>query len=293
VCGLSCLELTALSAPVVIPSPHHPLHGFRLKLNRAQTHAEALDAEIKAWFDNHPYAVFSEYKPGPPEQYVFKTRFFEAIPASWGITLGDFAHNARSALDHLAYQVVMAGNGGMDERTQFPIVVCPFEWLKQAKSRIGNASERHIGIIESYQPYHRPDLFGWHSVWGAIEDPLAVLSRLSNVDKHNVLNATPAALESIGWDLEIVRDVEKIISSEVPLGLLLEDREVVIANIVSSGPNPELKLTHTDRVEIKVQHRVDLGPASYTLLSVPVTESMQAVLGRLWEIFHVFAGEFR
>lgn len=271
----------------------HPLHGFRLKLNRAKAHAESLDAEIQSWFDNHPYDVFGEYEPGPPEQYVFKVRFLEGIPASWGIVLGDFAHNARSALDHLAYQVVLDGNGGKhEEQTQFPLVVSPFDWAKQAK-RIKGASARHVEIIESFQPYHRRDLYGYYSVWAAIEDPLAVLSRLSNVDKHIVLNATPATISSIGWDLYPVRDIASIGSSHATVDILVDEGEMLRVDIVSSGPNPEVKLDREETVEIRVQHRVDLGPDAYTLLNVPLKESVDAIVGRLREIFKIFVGEFR
>ena len=272
----------------------HPLHGFRLKLNRAQAHAEALGSEIQAWFARHPYEVFGEYQPGPPELYVFKVRFLEEIPASWGIILGDFAHNARSALDHLAYQVVMDGNGGKhEELTQFPIVVSPFDWPRQAKRRLKGAADRHIGIIESFQPYQRRDLYGFHSVLAAIEDPLAILNRLSNVDKHIVLNAMPAAISSIGYDLHPVQDVQTIGSSEVPWGMLIDEREMLRVNIVSSGPNPEVRLDRTETVEVRVQHRVNLGPDSYTLFDVALEESLEAILGRLREIFKIFVGEFR
>jgi hypothetical protein len=282
-----------MPAPRRIPSPYHPLHGFRLKLNRAQAHAEALYAEVDAWFIRHPYEVFGEYEPGPPEHYVFKARFLEPVPSHWGIILGDFAHNARAALDHLAYQLVMLGNGGRhEERTQFPIVVCPFQWRTRPKSLKG-ASDRHIAIIEAFQPYHRQDLYGWYSVWGAIEDPLAILNRLSNVDKHVVLNATPATIQSIGWETHIVRDIDTVGESEAPMGVLVDDGVMLRVDIVSSGPNPELKLNRSEKVEIRVQHRVDLGPDSYTLLNVPLKESVDAILSRLREIFKVFVGEFR
>jgi hypothetical protein len=282
-----------LDAPRVIPSPYHPLHGFRLKLNRARAHAEALDSEVRAWFDRHPYEVFGEYEPGPPEQYAFKVRFLEAIPPELGIILGDFAHNARSALDHLAYQVVMAGNGGMDERTQFPIVVSPFNWGRQARRGLRGASDRHVAIIESLQPYHRPDLYGWHSVYGAIEDPLAVLARLSNVDKHRVLNATPAIITSIGWDFHPVQDVESIGSSQVRWDMLIDGGEMIRVDIVSAGPKPEIKLERSETVELRVQHRVDLGPDTYTLLNVRMKESVDAILERLRQILQIFVGEFR
>ena len=162
----------------------------------------------------------------------------------------------------------------------------------QARRGIGNASDRHLAIIESLQPYHRRDVYGWHSVWSAIEDPLAVLNRLSNVDKHRVLNPTPAAISSIGYDVKIVRDVESIGSSDVPWEMLADGQEMLIVNIVSNGPNPELQLERRETVEIRVQHRIDLGPDHYTLLDVPLKETLDAILGRLREIFQLFVSEF-
>jgi len=46
-------------------------------------------------------------------------------------------------------------------------------------------------------------------------------------------------------------------------------------------------------VEVRVQHRVNLGPDSYTLFDVALEESLEAILGRLREIFKIFVGEFR
>lgn len=282
-----------MSTPVVIPSSHHPLHGFRLKLNRAQAYAEALEREIDSWFERNPYEVYGQYEPGPPEEYVFRVRFLEAVPPEWGIILGDFAHNARSALDHLAYQVVLHSNGGVHEKgTQFPILLSPFKWQERPRSLRG-ASTRHIGIIESLQPYHRTDIYGWHTVWAAIEDPIAVLNRFSNVDKHVVLNATPAYVQSIGWDFEAVQDVASIGDSTAPMGIMFDECELVRVEFVSSGPNPEIKLNRTETVEVWVQHRVDLPNNAYTLSNLPLKESVDAILTRLREIFQIFVSEFR
>ena len=121
-------------------------------------HADAVKQSIDRWLADRPYGVYGEYQPGPPEQYVFKVRFLDPIPPTWAITLGDFAHNALAALDHLAYVVVLAANGG-DEWTQFPIVLSPCEWQPQAERMIGNASDRHKEVIELFQPYHRLDLW--------------------------------------------------------------------------------------------------------------------------------------
>jgi hypothetical protein len=264
-------------------------------MNRAQSHADDLQRESDAWFGRHPYELFGEYQPGPPERYVYRVRFFEGLPAEWGIILGDFAHNARSALDHLADALVRLNNGAPTERTQFPIVLSPFDWLGQLY-RLEGVSERHVEFIERLQPYHRPDFYGFSSGLSAIEDPLAILNRLSNVDKHRVLNATPARIGSISWDVRPRRDIEWVNSNklEVPRDAL-EDGEVLISfDVRANGPNPELELQRTEVVEISVKHRVTLTrDGIWTEWDVPLKESVAAILGRLRHIFQVFVAEFR
>ncbi len=271
----------------------HKLHGVRLKLNRAQTHAHALNREIDAWLGQHPYGVFGEYEPGPPEQYVFRVRFLDPIPPEWAIAVGDIVHNARSALDHLAYVVVLDNNGGADERTQFPVTLSPFDWTSQSRGCIGNASARHIELIEGFQPYNRTDLYGWHSFYSSIDDPLAMLTRLSNIDKHSVLHATPAAITHIRYAVVPVRDIKKFSTTEVQDGVLVDGGELLRVAIESKGPNPELKLQRSETVEIGVQYRVDFGKDGYVLQSKSLKETVEAILARLWEIFEVFVGEFR
>jgi hypothetical protein len=271
----------------------HKLHGFRLKLNRAQAHAETLNRDVQTWFEHHPYGVFGEYEPGTPEQYVFRVRYLDPIPPDWAIALGDFLHNARSALDHLAYLVVMEGNGGMDEWTQFPVLHNPWDWPKECQRCVGNASDRHKRIIESLQPYHRPDIFGWKWLDATLDDPLYILNALSNIDKHRVLNATPAAIQSIGWDFDPVQDIASVGGSvanfERPL---VDGDELIRVHIESNGPNPELKLDRTERVEIAIQYRAEF-PAWYMVRSVPLKETMDAIIERLVEIFEIFVNEFR
>jgi hypothetical protein len=107
-----------------------------------------------------------------------------------------------------------------------------------------------------------------------------------------VLNATPAAILSIGYDITTVRDVASTGKTEVNHGPLLDGEEMLTVEITSSGPNPELRLTRHETIEIRVQYRVDL-PDSYTLKSINLKESLDAILERLDEIFEVFVNEFR
>jgi hypothetical protein len=191
----------------------HPLHSSWLKLNRAQAHLETLEREIKAWLAKKPYAVFGEYEPGSPDQYVFRVRFFAPVPPEWGVLIGEFLHNARSALDHIAWQVVSRGRGTPGRSTQFPIVLLKKEWGRESRRRLPGASRRHIALIRERQPYQRPALLKKIRSprrWSAAGHPLAILAALSNEDKHRVLTTTPAAIRAIGYDIAALRDVSAV-----------------------------------------------------------------------------------
>jgi len=55
----------------------------------------------------------------------FLVRIREDPPAEWSAIIGDAVHNARSALDHLAFALVEANGGSADENTTFPITDKP------------------------------------------------------------------------------------------------------------------------------------------------------------------------
>jgi len=208
--------------------------------------------------------------------------------------LGDFTHNARSALDHLADALVRANGGTPTTQTQFPICVSPFEWPGQVR-RLKGASERHVSMIQAMQPYNRRDRYGWHTVWEAMGDPLAIVNRLSNVDKHRVLNATPAVVTGVTWDVKPVQDIGWVQKNMVEISdKSLEDGDVMLRfDVQASGPNPELYLERTDTVEIRIEHRVDLEGTRYAIVGGSLKDALKNIVGDLGNTFKIFVGEFR
>src|SRR5262249_25636522 len=119
----------------------------------------------------------------------------------------DCVQNARSALDHLVWQLVYKYTGEDSSSCEFPIFHDRDDYLKgklqpargQRAPRRSNPGTRkvrgvHPGaktIIKSLQPYNRtdgpPDL-----------DPLYLLHGLNNRDKHRVLNLAVLAVGQIG-----------------------------------------------------------------------------------------------
>lgn len=274
----------------------HPLQDFRLKLNRADGHLETLKGEIDAWFEKQPYGVTGKYDAGPPEKYVLYLRFFEPLPRKWGLLIGEFAHNARSALDYLAWQLVKANNEPPKSGwTQFPIVLSPWDWVdRNGAKRLRGASDRHIGMVERLQPYGRPDADGFYYVTHRMfEHPLAVLRFLSNEDKHRVLVVTVAALQSIGWDIIGSCDVAPITDHGTPYFGPLEDGSPLIEIPVrATGPNPEVEVEFVERARIAVDHRIDLKGGGSIVSRIDLLEGLKEIASELRRIFQIFVREF-
>ena len=113
-----------------------------------------------------------------------------SIPAEWHIWIGECVHNIRSALDHLAYALNVAGSR-LDpppnaRRSQFPLYVEPdqFAAMKSMGDRkrcmMGFFPEGAAALAERLQPYHAGD----HSDDSETAQWLGVLAELSNIDKH-------------------------------------------------------------------------------------------------------------
>jgi hypothetical protein len=99
--------------------------------------------------------------------------------------VGDIVHNLRSALDHLAWQLVRLDGGQPDETTAFPIHLSSLNGRGNPRNLTIAPGIRRSDImeaVESMQPYdalrygHPPET-----------DALGILQRLNNIDKHRLL----------------------------------------------------------------------------------------------------------
>jgi hypothetical protein len=101
----------------------HSLEGVKLKIARAAEPLEVLRTECSAYLDSNPYEVVGHDQPEGYTLLSFKVHRYPPLRLS--VLLGDFLHNLRSSLDHLAWQLVLA-NGGTPKSgpggTQFPIL---------------------------------------------------------------------------------------------------------------------------------------------------------------------------
>lgn len=80
---------------------------------------DELWASLNGSLEQGPYQSEGAFDANTSE-WVVRFCVLEAPPLKWGVLIGDVVHNLRSALDHLAWQLVLRNGGESSWRTQFP-----------------------------------------------------------------------------------------------------------------------------------------------------------------------------
>jgi hypothetical protein len=149
------------------------------KLGRAKEHAKTLDAEIRRFLDTDPYRVDPEHDL-EQRRYLFRLKVLQPIPQRrFALIMGDAIHNAKSALDYLAWR--LAGSDIVDRDTLFPIFLYPSAFNKRAKKKLWRIHPEALTELRQLQPYNRPN---------PTIDPLWLLHDLDARDKHKLLTMT-------------------------------------------------------------------------------------------------------
>lgn len=170
------------------------LHGVEVKLARARHHAYTIETEWRAFCKREPYR-FSVDVHDEGRKHVYRVEHPPAVPETFTATFGDFVHNLRSSLDHLAWQLVELNGNKPTETTQFPIRHQEFRYHDGVATPTvdvaGGVSAEALAIIKSVQPYNARHLP--RGRWGREPHPDAFrrylwhLHKLDVIDKHRQL----------------------------------------------------------------------------------------------------------
>jgi hypothetical protein len=229
------------------------LEGPRAKVKRARKHLDCLNAEMRAFADEDPYAVIDKFDPQTLKYEAWFDVRREPDAITWGILLGDFLHNLRSALDHLVGQLVLLSGGKKIEGTQYPIVTSGTDYW--CIPRDGSSSKRNWmlkGVAEKYrtaidqtQPYRAGQ--------DASRTRLALLSALSNADKHRFIHPAWAFMAPVRREhFNVTTSAEwAILDVEVPTGELKHGTKILTASLQLSTPDAD--------VDVKGNLPIDIG----------------------------------
>jgi hypothetical protein len=167
--------------------PNPDLEGARRKVDRAREYVAEIEAEHRRYFKRHPkpLRIGFDYDPHTQGLWVVVDEIAEPSPIL-PLIVGDLVHNLRSAVDHLAWQIVQHGNNSTltpskANQVQFPICDTLDQFNSEFKrGRLLGMGQVEETIIRRHQPYRRGTDARLH--------PLAQLRDLSNEDKHrNIL----------------------------------------------------------------------------------------------------------
>jgi hypothetical protein len=171
-----------------------PLDDAIAKLRRANLHIEALRADIREAGQGEPYIIsLREDLDEDTRTLHLRVDRETARPERWGVTIGDALHNLRSALDNGWWQLACLhlGRAPTEEeakRIQFPILKPEGAWNPgNHRGMVGAVATTFVGELQPDPRGYPADT--WH--------PLAVLNRLSNVDKHRNIHTTVQMLDTL------------------------------------------------------------------------------------------------
>ena len=81
---------------------------IRVKVERAKEHIRDLEAEVRSFLSKSPYVVGAKRDP-QTRKLIYYVANVSETPIKIAPIAGDVIQNLRSALDHLAYQLVIVG----------------------------------------------------------------------------------------------------------------------------------------------------------------------------------------
>ncbi len=168
----------------------HPIPHVVERIRRAREQIEALNAEVHKVARNSPNRIGTKVYMESESicRVVRVASIWQLPPDRWSVIVGEIIHDLRAALDNLVCALAYEYSKSPCEHTSFPIFgdANAYASARNAKRRDGTILDPIAGvhpdaqaIIKALQPYHRPDFQ---------RDPLWILSKLSNIDKHRLFH---------------------------------------------------------------------------------------------------------
>lgn len=165
----------------------------RRKVERGKQHTNAVAAAVRSFLDSRPYIIATRRDP-ETRRLTYLAARVEPPPDALSEIAGDALHNLRSALDHLACEIVRAAGNTPTADTAFPIYDDAGKYGAHARSRMRGMSPDAVKAIDALMPYkdgndglwrlHRLDIEDKHRGW------LVIGSRYNSVNIGPVLART-------------------------------------------------------------------------------------------------------
>jgi hypothetical protein len=125
---------------------------IRAKVERAKKHLSDLEVARDRFIETKPYVILPERNPQTGD-HIFKITDITVPPAEIGLIAGDAIHNLRSALDHLAWQLVLANGQTPGNQTGFPIFDEAAKYTARRHRYVQGMAQSAVDAIDAAEPY--------------------------------------------------------------------------------------------------------------------------------------------
>jgi hypothetical protein len=235
------------------------------KLGWAIDHLRPLLAEVDAYTKGRQAYTFHALPERLSEQRIeyrcFATEQAPPDPA-WALRAGDVIQNLRAALDHLVWAATPEAK--QTTSTAFPIFTDPARFRASGTPQYADVDSKMAETIERMQPFDAtptaPDL-----------DLLAILHRLSILDKHRTLATVVGGIEFEGVGLDHPATVEGW--AEYASGKNLGPGETYVSTFTVATTAPRL-----DEGEAEVQFLY------HVLIENERVEVLRGIAHRVYEV---------
>ena len=179
------------------------LEGVEAKVERAKHHVQELNDSLQGFFATHPYVIGTKRNP-ETRQLIYYLVSVREVPKMIDVIGGEVLQSLRSALDHLAYQLVLVGTGqpGPFNHVYFPIFNSAQEYESGKTRQIQGMRQDAIDAIDAVKPYKGGN------------DALWQLHRLNIVDKHRLLVTVGSGFQSVDVGPTLMRGLRAIIPDD-------------------------------------------------------------------------------
>ncbi len=281
----------------------HPLDGPRIKVERAKSQLVTLQATFQEFFKQYPPSIGLDKFDKRAGHYPIRILSAPTkLPDVWGVFIGEVAHNLRSALDHLAWQLALLNKAHPYSRTMFPIYSIghtkdtskPHFWGKgHGRRLLQSIAMRYWKRIEAFQPYKRRN--------GGRRSPLFLLNELNNTDKHRLITFLAAVAGGMrftgiaGGGSHFKIGSPLYINAKVGYVRPLPADGVLVADDPPFSVNGKLRT----RIQTEVLVNLDITPGIKfgegcdTVKGLPVLPTLHRITDKVSRIIESFAGEFQ
>lgn len=225
-----------------MPPTPEPLAGVKAKIERAYEHIGNFDSESgDALRESYGKVIAFKTDPSNGHRVYYLTGDIVVPPVCSAIA-ADVMQNLRSALDHLAYRLCVAGYGSIPEdrlkNLYFPIAPKASDYPGRVTGTIEGLAKpeavKAVRLIEAYK--------------GGKEEILWVINDLNRIDKHRLL--ITLAMEDVGaklgpkrWEAmrkHVPDELQGRIDTTRPVRTSVGERTLKAGDVLFVDPFPEI-----------------------------------------------------